>query len=313
MKPLVLITDDAHPLLAETLTADGFEVHFRPDITREHVLEQIAGYTGLIVNSRITADKELLQRATSLRFVGRLGSGLEVIDLEYAKAHNIYAFNAPEGNKQAVAEHALGMLLCLMNNIAIANDEVKQGLWLREKNRGTELQGKTVGLIAYGQNARAFAGLLKPFGVHVLAYDKYLHNFSDGNVKEATIEEIQQQADILSLHLPLTQETYYMVNEAFLNGFAKPYWLVNTSRGKVMDTKAMLTALQKGKIIAAALDVLENEKIDTYSAAEKQLFQNLTNEKRVLLTPHIAGWTHESKRKIAEQVIAKIRNSTAFH
>lgn len=302
----ILITDAAHPLLAEQLRQQGFSVDYRPDISVEEAQKIIGEYTGLIINSRVPAHQPLLEKAKQLKFVCRLGSGLEVIDLAYARAKGIHAFNSPEGNKVAVAEHALAMLLALMNNVCTANAEVKQGQWLREKNRGEELCGKTVGLIAYGNNAQDFARLLSGFDVTVLAYDKYLQDWPDTFAKRATLQQIFETCDVLSLHLPLTQETTYMIDYGFLSSFQKPYWLVNTSRGKVMRTADMLTCLNEGKIKGAALDVLENEKLNTLSVEEKEVFDELCANDRIILSPHVAGWTHESKLKIAEVLLQKI-------
>ena len=306
-KGKVLITDDLHSLLKEGLVADGYEVDDRPDIAPEQVLAIINEYTGLVINSKVYAGAELLGKATKLKFVCRAGSGLEVIDLPFAAAHNIAAFNSPEGNRNAVGEQALGMLLGLMNNIVIANGETKNNQWQREKNRGEELSGKTVGLIAYGNTGEAFAKLLRGFDVQILAYDKYKKGFGNEYVKESTLEEIYEQADVLSLHLPLTSETQYMIDYNFLSSFKKPYWFINTSRGKVLRTADMLRALEEGKIKGSALDVLENEKLSSYTEAEQQLYNRIAAKPNIILTPHIAGWTHESKRKIAETLLQKIR------
>ncbi len=303
----ILITDDLHPLLKEGLKADGFEVQDCPDITPDEVGAIIDQYTGLVINSKVYVGKEMMDRASQLKFVCRAGSGLEVIDLKYAALKGITAFNSPEGNRNAVAEQALGMLLNLLNNISVANNEVKNGVWSREANRGVELSGKTVGLIAYGNTAQAFAKLLSGFEVSILSYDKYLHGFGNELVKESTMEEIAQQCDVLSLHLPLTEETKSLIGYEYLSSFRKPFWLLNTSRGKVLDTEGLIRCLQEEKIRGAALDVLENEKLETFNQSEKNLFDQLIIDKRVLLTPHIAGWTHESKRRIAEILLMKIR------
>lgn len=304
----ILITDDVHPLLKEGLEQDGFAVDYRPDISADEVLEIIGGYEGLVVNSKVYAGKELLDRAVKLKFVCRAGSGLEVMDLEYAKQKNVVAFNSPEGNRTAVAEHALAMLLNLMNNISKGDAEIRRYEWKREENRGYELARKTVGLIAYGNNAQSFAKVLSGLDVEILAYDKYMHGFSNDLVKEATLQTIFEKADVLSLHLPLTDETRYMIDYSFLSSFKKPIWFINISRGKVLRTEDMLRCLGEGKIIAAALDVFENEKLNTLNPAEKKVFDALIADKRVLLSPHVAGWTHESKRKIAETLLRKIRD-----
>jgi D-3-phosphoglycerate dehydrogenase len=307
-KGKVLITDDLHSLLKEGLIADGFEVDDRPDIAPEQVLAIINEYTGLVINSKVYAGAELLGKGSKLKFVCRAGSGLEVIDLPFSAAHNIAAFNSPEGNRNAVGEQALGMLLGLMNNIVIANSETKNNQWLREKNRGEELSGKTVALIAYGNTGEAFAKLLRGFDVQILAYDKYKQGFGNEYIKEATLQEIFEQADVLSLHLPLTAETEYMIDHPFLSSFKKPYWFINTSRGKVLRTADMLRAVEEGKIKGAALDVLENERLSSYTAEEQELYNRIASKPNIILTPHIAGWTHESKRKIAETLLKKIKS-----
>jgi D-3-phosphoglycerate dehydrogenase len=303
MNRKILITDELHPLLQEGLERDGFIVDYRPAISAEEVLEIIHDYEGIVINSKVYAGKDLLDRAVKLKFVCRAGSGLEVIDLDYAKRNNIISFNSPEGNRNAVAEHALGMLLNLLNNISKADRELRNKEWKREENRGNELSGKTIGLIAYGNTAEAFAKILKGFDVKILAYDKYKPNFEN----ESSLHSIFEQADVLSLHLPLTEETKYMIDYAFLSSFKKPIWLVNTSRGKVLRTIDLLQAVNEGKVIGAALDVFENEKLSSLNETEKKGFEALISDNRILLTPHIAGWTYESKKKIAEVLLEKIR------
>ena len=304
----VLITDDMHSLLIEGLQQMGYEVTFRPDITFEETLEAVSTYTGLIINSKIFCSDELLDKAPNLRWIARLGSGMEVIDTDACDARGVKYFNSPEGNRNAVAEHALGLLLNLLNNITKSNNELKQGKWIREPNRGEELSGKTVGIIAFGNTGEAFAKVLRGFDVEVLAYDKYKKGFGNELIKESTLDEIFEKADIVSLHLPLTEETRYMIDDGFLNSFHKPIYLINTSRGKVLKTTALIAAMRSGKVKAAGLDVMENEKLATFSAEEQQWFDALCKENRVILTPHIAGWTVESKRKIAEVVLNKLRS-----
>ncbi|HRG88410.1 MAG TPA: NAD(P)-dependent oxidoreductase [Chitinophagales bacterium] len=307
MSKRILITDELHPLLQQGLETDGFTVDYRPTITEAEVHNIIHQYEGLVINSKVYAGKELLDKAVLLKFVCRAGSGLEVIDLPYAKEKNIAAFNSPEGNRNAVAEQALGMLLNLFNNITKANNEVHNYQWVREPNRGIELSGKTVALIAYGNTAQAFAKILRGFNVTVLAYDKYIKGFGDDFVNEASLQHIFDQADVVSLHLPLTAETTNMVDEAFLFSFKKPYWLLNTSRGKVLNAAALVKALDNGNVLGAALDVLENEKLNTLTQKQKADLDALLNKPNVLITPHIAGWTHESKQRIAEVLLEKIR------
>jgi D-3-phosphoglycerate dehydrogenase len=303
----VLITDDVHPLLIEQLEQMGYEIYFQPHITFEETLAQISPYTGLIINSKILCGAELLDKAPNLRWVGRLGSGMEVIDTKACDVHGVKYFNSPEGNRNAVAEHALALMLNLLNNITKSNNEVKQGKWIREPNRGEELSGKTIGIIAFGNTGEAFAKILRGFDVQILAYDKYKKGFGNNLVKESILEEIFEKADVVSLHLPFTDETKYMIEEKFLNSFRKPIYLINTSRGKVLKTAALISAIESGKVKAAALDVLENEKIHQLNEQERQWFDALVRDERIILTPHIAGWTSESRRKIAEVVIEKIK------
>ena len=286
----------------------GYEVNFRPNISFDETLDQISSYTGLIINSKILCGPQLLDKAPNLHWIGRLGSGMEVIDTKACDAHGVKYFNTPEGNRNAVAEHALGLLLDMFNNITRSDNEVKQGKWIREPNRGEELSGKAIGIIAFGNTGEALAKILRGFDVQILAYDKYKKGFGKEHVKESILDEIFEKADIVSLHLPLTDETKYMIDETFLNNFHKPIYLINTSRGKVLKTTALLSALQSGKVKAAALDVLENEKINQLSEQDRQWFDALVKEERIILTPHIAGWTVESKRKIAEVVIQKIKS-----
>ena len=307
MKGKIFITDGVHPLLQQGLEADGFEVDYRPGISADEVLSVIQNYEGLVLNSKVYAGKELIDRATNLKFICRIGSGLDVIDLDYSKQKNVIVFNSPEGNRGSVAEHALAMLLNLMNNISKADREIRNKIWKREENRGTELSGKTIGLIAFGNTAQAFTKLLSGFDVKILAYDKYYHGFTKEFVTEASLETIFEQADVVSLHLPLTAETKFMIDYRFLFSFKKPIWFINTSRGKVLRTEDLLRALNEGKIIGAGLDVFENEKINALNENESRDFEQLINDNRVLLTPHVAGWTHESKKRIAEVLLEKIR------
>jgi D-3-phosphoglycerate dehydrogenase / 2-oxoglutarate reductase len=305
----ILVTDNVHERFIEAMQAAGCEVHYRNTIQKEEVLAIIADYEILLINSRIKADKTLIDKGIKLKAIARIGSGLEVIDTEYASTKNIACINAPEGNKDAVAEHALGMLLCLLNNIHIANAEVKAGQWLREKNRGTELGGKTIGIIGFGNNGSAFAEKLKGFNVTILAYDKYKTNFGNEYVKESTLQEIFEAADIVSLHLPLTEETYQFVNKKFISALKKNFYFLNMARGKNVNTEDLISALHTGKILGACLDVLENENLETLTSEQQQHFQQLAAMNNVLLTPHIAGWTYQSKIKIAEALATKLEKS----
>lgn len=300
----ILIVDDLHPFFKEQATAMGFEVHDRPQLTRTETLEVISSYTGLAVRTKFNIDKELLDRATSLRFVARAGAGLDNIDEPEASRRSITLINAPEGNCDAVAEHALGLLLSLMNNLRKADMEVRSGIWDREGNRGYELKGKTIGLLGYGHMGQSMARKLSGFEVEVIAYDKYKTGFSDEFVTEVSMEEIVKRCEVLSLHLPLTRETRQMVNEEFLFHFRKPLFFINTARGEIVDTKSILAAIENGKILGAGLDVLETEK---FPALEKQeWFEHLKYQQRVLLSPHVAGWTFDSYRKISEVLAQKL-------
>ncbi|MFH1937150.1 MAG: NAD(P)-dependent oxidoreductase [Bacteroidota bacterium] len=306
----VLIIDEVHPLIPSELTAHGFACDFFPDYGRDDFLRIIDQYTGVIIRSKIRLDREILSRAAKLKFIGRVGSGLENMDVPYALEKGIVCLNSPEGNRDAVAEHALGMLLSLMNHLNRADREVKSGRWIREGNRGTEIKGKTVGIVGYGNTGSAFAQRLKGFEANVISYDKYKTGYSEGNTRETTLDEIVDSADILSLHVPLTDETTYMVDASFLARFKKPIWLINTSRGKVVRTADLVKALKSGKVLGAALDVLEYEE-SSFEALAQDLpddYRYLMEAGNVILTPHIAGWTQESNMKLARVLVEKILN-----
>ena len=300
----MLIVDDLHPAFAEKARALGFEVDDKPLITREETLAVIGNYIGIAVRTKFRIDKQVFDTATRLKFVARAGAGLDNIDEVEAKKGNIQLINAPEGNCDAVGEHAIGLLLSLMNNFRKADAEIRSGIWDREGNRGYELKNKTVGIIGYGFMGQSFARKLAGFDVKMIAYDKYKTGFSDDYVREVSMEEIVKHSDVLSLHVPLTSETKKMVNEEYFFHFKKPIFFINTARGEIVDTKAVLSQLKSGKLLGAGLDVLETEKFP--SLGEQPWFDELKGNGRVILTPHIAGWTFDSYRKISEVLAQKL-------
>jgi D-3-phosphoglycerate dehydrogenase len=308
---IILHLDTNHPLLINQLNDLGYTNHEDYSSSKSDIETKISDYDGVIIRSRFTIDKQFLDKATNLKFIGRVGAGLENIDCEYAESKGIYLISAPEGNRNAVGEHTLGMLLSLFNKLNKADKEVRQGKWQREDNRGIELDGKTVGLIGYGNMGKAFAKKLSGFDVEVLCYDIKV-NVGDKNAKQVSLKELQQKADILSLHTPQTLLTINMVNEEFINAFSKSFWLINTARGKSVLTSDLVNALKSGKILGAGLDVLEYEKSSfenvMSSAVETSHLKHLIKMDNVLLTPHVAGWTKESKEKLAQTIVDKIAN-----
>jgi len=305
----ILHPDTNHPLLINQLNDLGFKNHEEYTSAKKGIETKIHEYDGNGIRSRFTIDKQLLDKATNLKFIGRVGAGLENIDGDYAESKGVYLISAPEGNRNAVGEHALGMLLSLFNKLNKADKEVRQGKWLREDNRGIELDGKTVGLIGYGNMGKAFAKKLKGFDVEVLCYDIKL-NIGDENARQVSLKELQDKADVLSLHTPQTLLTTNMVNEAFISQFKKSFWLINTARGKSVVTSDLVEALKSGKILGAGLDVLEYEKAsfeNLFSSEMPQAFEYLIQAENVLLTPHVAGWTIESKEKLAQTIVDKIK------
>ena len=309
----ILLLDSNHPLITEQLLAKGFILEEDFTSSYDEVLQKINQYDGIIIRSRIPLDKNFLENAQNLKFIARVGAGMENIDLEVAKNLGISLINSPEGNRDAVAEHVVAMLLILMNRLFIASEEVKNGIWKREENRGDELLGKTFGIIGYGNMGKATAKRLSGFGVEVIFYD-ILPNLEDEFAKQVSLEELQERADILSLHIPLDASTEYLVDENFISKMKKNFYLVNTARGKNVKTSALVDALKSGKVKAAALDVLEYEKssfenLDTstsLSARNKEDLQFLLESNQVIVTPHIAGWTHQSKEKLAQFIVDKI-------
>lgn len=305
----VLHVDNNHPILIETLAKAGIENEENYTASKSEVEAIIDHYDGVVIRSRFNIDKQFLDAAKNLKFIARVGAGLESIDIDYAERLGVRLFSAPEGNRNAVGEQALGMLLSLFNNLDRANREVKAGAWNRESNRGTELDGKTVGLIGYGNMGKWFAKKLQGFDCEVLCYD-IKEGVADENAKQVPLEKLQEKADVLSLHTPWTPLTDKMVDADFINAFAKPFWFINTARGKSVVTADLVAGLKSGKILGAGLDVLEFEKLSFESLFDSNTIPEALTElftmDNVLLTPHIAGWTVESKRRLAEVIADKI-------
>lgn len=309
MSSKILHLDSNHPILLQQLAQAGFENHEDYSSSKEQVEAKIADYDGIVIRSRFKIDKKFLDSARNLKFIARVGAGLESIDLPYAESKKIALIAAPEGNRNAVGEHSLGMLLSLFNKLNQADREIRSGHWNREKNRGHELDGKTVGIIGYGNMGKSFAKKLRGFDVEVLCHD-ILDEVSDANARQVSLSELQQKADVLSLHIPWTQQTDKMVNADFIASFAKPFWLINTSRGKNVVTQDLADALQSGKILGAGLDVLEYEKLSFENLFEGDMPEALAyliQSENVLLSPHIAGWTLESKERLAQVIVDKIK------
>lgn len=301
----ILIVDKLHPAFKIEAEKLGYQVDDFPEFTREQTLASISAYQGLAVRTKFKIDKEIIEVANNLEFIARAGAGLDNIDEAFAKARNIKLLNAPEGNRDAVAEHAIGMLLSLLNNLRKSDIEIRNGIWDREGNRGFELKGKTVGIIGYGYMGQCFAKKIKGFDVDVIAYDKYQTGFSDDFATEVSMEQIVKQADILSLHIPLTRETRQLVNDEYLFHFRKPIYFINTARGEIVNTSSILNAIKDGKILGAGLDVLEVEKLP--SLIDQVWFNDLKENGKVLLSPHVAGWSVESYQRISEVLAAKLK------
>ncbi|MFY8110121.1 MAG: NAD(P)-dependent oxidoreductase [Bacteroidia bacterium] len=305
--PKVLIVDDVHPVLIDGLTEKGFSVLYIPESSRNQIIEKLKeGFEILVIRTKTMVDKEMLQSAQNLQIIARAGAGLDNIDEEEAQKLGILCINAGEANSDAVGDHTLAMLLGGLNNLYQAQTEVRNKIWLREENRGVELAGKTAAIIGYGNTGKAVAKRLVAFGVKVLAYDKYLNGFSSEQIFEASMNEIFENADILSLHIPLTSETKGMVNLQFLQKFKKPIFFLNLSRGKIVNTTELIQAIKTGIVWKCALDVLENEKFDTFNAAQEKDFEFLSNSSKVSLSPHIGGWTVESYKKISTVLLLKL-------
>ena len=307
----ILLLDKNHPLITEQLSEKGFVLEEDFSSSYEQVLEKIHLYEGVIIRSRIPLDAHFLEKAKNLKFIARVGAGMENIDISKAQELGIKLINSPEGNKDAVAEHVIGTLLVLMNRLFISSNEVKKGIWLREENRGEEILGKTFGIIGYGNMGKAVAKRLSGFGCKTIFYD-IKPNLSDESATQVSLQELQENADILSLHTPLTEDTLYMIDEEFISKMKKNFYFINTARGKNLKTSALVNALKSGKIKGACLDVLEYEKTSFENLEMKnEDLEYLLNSEKAIITPHIAGWTHESKIKLAQVIVDKILAFTA--
>ena len=305
MNKKILIADQLHPAFKEKAEKMGYECDDLPLISREETLQIIKDYTGIAIRTKFQIDKEIIEAGTNLEFIARAGAGMDNIDETYAITKGISCINAPEGNRDAVGEHVLGMLLSLLNNLRNGDQQIRNGVWDREANRGWELKDKSVAIIGYGNNGRSLAQKLSGFGVNVIAYDKYKTGFSDQYATEVSMEQIVKHADVLSFHIPLTRETRQLFNEEYLFHFRKPIILLNASRGEIVNTQAVVDGLKNGKITAAGLDVLEVEKFPALS--EQAWFKELSESYKVILSPHVAGWSVESYRKISEVLAEKLK------
>jgi len=305
----VVFLDTVHPILNEELTANGYNCIDASAKSMEQCVDLLKDAIGIVIRSRFSLDKNILDHCKNLKFIARSGAGMENIDIDYCNSRNITLYNAPEGNRNAVAEHALGMLLSLFNNLNKGDSEIRNGTWDREGNRGIELDGKTIGIIGYGNNGSAFIKKLSGFDVEILVYDKYKSGFSNNQIKEATLSEIQEKATVLSFHIPQNEETIYFGNSSFFDGFLNNFYLINLSRGKIIKTADLVAAIKSTKILGACLDVLEYEKSSFESFFEQEItpeFEYLLQSEKVILSPHVGGWTKESYYKLSKVLSDKI-------
>lgn len=303
----VLIVDDLHESILPLLKAEGYDPVYSPVIRREEILEIIPEFTGLVIRSKTNVDKELVDKAANLKFVARAGAGIDKLDEEYLKSKDIVIVNAPEGNRDALAEHALGLLLSVLHRLHFSHQQVNKGIWDREGNRGIELKGKVVGIFGVGFMGKRFSRKLAGMGCEVIGYDKYAVNFGTETVKEVSLNELFERTEILSIHIPLNGETRYLFDKVYLSNFQNLKILVNTARGEILRTSDLADLLEDGSIYGAALDVLENEKPDTYSEEERDLIKRLASHPNVIMTPHVGGWTFESYRRISEVLVQKLK------
>jgi len=311
----ILFIDTVHPILEERLTSEGMNCIDGTKWTWEECVQALPLIDGIVIRSRFPMDEDFLRHGDNLKFILRSGAGMENIDLEYAEKNNIQCFNAPEGNRNAVGEHALGMLLALFNHLIKGDKEVRQGIWDREGNRGVELDGKTVGIIGYGNNGNAFAKKLSGFDVKVLAYDKYKENYGNDYAQAASMEDIFQQADVISFHIPQNEETMFLADQNFFDSFEKPIYVINLARGKIVRTAALLNGLKSGRILGACLDVLEYESTSfekTMSSDENPEFNALLKSDKVIFSPHVGGWTDESYFKLSDVLADKVLDFFKF-